>query len=103
MLGVLILSLIISMFLFRDKRPRDRATFTVVSAVGVQFLFSVLYNILMGNALARRGYEANFEFGEFFVRWMVGAPVVGFIVWAGLWWWYQRKWIDDEADTETFE
>lgn len=103
MLGVLIFSAIISLFFFHDKRPKDRATFTVASAIAVQFLSSILFNILMGNTLSKRGYETTFDFGEFFVRWLLGAPIVGLIVWAGLWWWYQRKWIDDDVDAETFE
>lgn len=103
MLGVLILSAIISLFFFHDKRPKDRATFTVASAIVIQFFFSIFFNFLMENSLSKEGYETNFDFGEFFVRWLLGAPIVGFIVWAGLWWWYQRKWIDDEADAETFE
>jgi hypothetical protein len=103
MLQVVILCAIISAFFFHDKRPRDRATFTVGSAIAVQFVLSILLNILMGNSLSKRGYEASFDFGEFFVRWLLGAPIVGLIVWAALWWWYQRKWIDDDADVGTFE
>lgn len=103
MLGVLILSAIISSFFFHDKRPRDRATFTVGSAIVVQFIISIAFNVLMESRLSSRGYDVTFDFGEFFVRWLLGAPIVGLIVWAGLWWWYERKWIDDDTDAETFE
>lgn len=103
MLGVLIISAIISSFFFHDKRPKDRATFTVASAIAIQLILSVFFNIVMGSALAERGYETNFDLGEFFARWLLGAPITGLIVWAGLWWWYQRKWIDDDENAETFE
>jgi hypothetical protein len=103
MMGVVILCVIISAFFFHDKRPRDRATFTVGSAIALQFVLSLIFYILMEGALSKRGYEDSFDFGEFFVRWLISAPIVGLIVWAGLWWWYQRKWIDDDAEAETFE
>jgi hypothetical protein len=103
MLGVLILSAIISSFFFRDKRPRDRATFTVGSAIIAQFIFSLAFNVILESSLSKRGYDVTFEFGEFFVRWLLGGPIVGLIVWAGLWWWYQRNWIDDEDEVEIFQ
>jgi hypothetical protein len=103
MLQVVILSAVISAFFFHDKRPRDRATFTVGSAVALQFSISLMFNLFMENSLTSRGHGVSFDFGEFIVRWLIGAPIVGFIVWIGLWWWYQRNWIDDEADVGTFD
>ena len=103
MLQVVILSAVISAFFFHDKRPRDRATYTVVSAVFLQFILSLSFNIFMESSLSSRGHDVNFDFDEFFVRWLISAPIVGFILWAGLWWWYQRNWIDDDVDVETFD
>jgi hypothetical protein len=57
----------------------------------------------MEDMLTNNGHDASFDFAEFIVRWLLGGPVVGIIVWAALWWWYQRKWIDDEAEAETFD
>ena len=98
MVGMILLSLLISAFAFKNKPPLPRAAHTVVAAAVCQLVLSVGYNILMQNTLARRGYQTQgADWTEGAIRWLVTAPLFGILVGVALWWWFKRSWIDDSA------
>jgi hypothetical protein len=101
MFGMIILSLIISSFAFKEKPPLPRAVHTVASAAIAQLFLSLIFNFAMTDLLISKGYTAEqTDFAEFFVRWMIGAPFFALIIGGFLFWRYKKAWIDDEADFE---
>jgi uncharacterized membrane protein YhaH (DUF805 family) len=82
MLGLIIFSVIISSFFFKEKPPAERAFHTVVLAWLIQLVLSILMNggaLLTGEGLARLGITILFAVILFFITW----------------WLYKRRWTDD--------
>ena len=83
-IGVAILSLILSLFAFKNFEPTKRALFTVLTALAI--------------AVAIFGYSDGGRYGEALIFYGIGAIVIFFERRRH----YRKNWTDDGELTETF-